>query len=87
MRVIDNNACRHCRRPIEKLEDIGWVHGELPQYAGELITCERPQPVDPRCLICDELVPAMAIGGGQMKLSRHGTPTCAGSGTRRPRPE
>lgn len=39
------DACRNCRRPIHWLDGIGWLHGELPQYAGEPITCGRPEPV------------------------------------------
>ena len=37
-------ACRNCRRPIERVEGVGWLHGELPQYAHEPITCEDPHP-------------------------------------------
>lgn len=38
-------ACRNCRRPLHWADGIGWLHGELPQYAAEDITCERPIPV------------------------------------------
>lgn len=38
-------ACRNCRRPLHWLDKTGWLHGELPQYAHEPITCERPAPV------------------------------------------
>ena len=38
-------ACRNCRRPIYLVQGIGWLHGELPQYAGEPITCETAQPM------------------------------------------
>ena len=38
-------ACRNCRRVLHWLPDVGWLHGELPQYAHEQITCERPEPV------------------------------------------
>lgn len=38
-------ACRNCRRPLHWSEATGWLHGELPQYAHEPITCERPYPV------------------------------------------
>jgi hypothetical protein len=38
-------ACRNCRRPLHWQENIGWLHGELPQYAHEPITCERAEPV------------------------------------------
>ena len=37
-------ACRNCRRPLHWSEATGWLHGELPQYAHEPITCERPHP-------------------------------------------
>ena len=38
-------ACRNCRRPLRWSPATGWLHGELPQYAHEPITCERPHPV------------------------------------------
>lgn len=38
-------ACRNCRRPIHWVDGIGWLHGELPQYAHEPITCEIAHPV------------------------------------------
>jgi hypothetical protein len=38
-------ACRNCRRPLYWSEATGWLHGELPQYAHEPITCENPVPV------------------------------------------
>lgn len=38
-------ACRNCRRPLHWLDRIGWLHGELPQYAGEELTCDRAEPV------------------------------------------
>jgi RNA polymerase subunit RPABC4/transcription elongation factor Spt4 len=53
-RVLDRNACRSCRRPIQKLAGIGWVHGELPQYAHEQPTCDNPVPVDARCPFCGQ---------------------------------
>lgn len=87
MEVVDKNTCRHCRRPIERLEGIGWLHGELMKYADMPISCESAEPIDPRCPVCSEVVPAMSIGGGYCKLSRHGKPTCAGSGTQCSRPE
>lgn len=37
-------ACRNCRRPLHWSEATGWLHGELPQYAHEPITCERALP-------------------------------------------
>lgn len=43
--VPERFACRNCRRPIHWLHGVGWLHGELPQYPGEPITCERPEPV------------------------------------------
>lgn len=39
------DACRNCRRPLHWSEETGWLHGELPQYAHEPITCQRPEPV------------------------------------------
>lgn len=38
-------ACRNCRRPLHWLPEIGWLHGELPQYAARELTCERAEPV------------------------------------------
>lgn len=38
-------ACRNCRRVLQWVEGVGWLHTELPQYAHEDITCERPYPV------------------------------------------
>lgn len=38
-------ACRNCRRPIHWAAGIGWLHGELPQYAGEPIACTNAHPV------------------------------------------
>lgn len=38
-------ACRNCRRVLQWMEGVGWLHDELPQYAAEPITCERPLPV------------------------------------------
>lgn len=38
-------ACRNCRRPLHWVDGIGWLHGELPQYASRSLTCERPEPV------------------------------------------
>lgn len=38
-------ACRNCRRPLHWSDATGWLHDELPQYAHEPITCERPHPV------------------------------------------
>lgn len=39
------DACRNCRRPLHWLHGVGWLHGELPQYAGESITCRNAHPV------------------------------------------
>lgn len=38
-------ACRNCRRPLHWLPGVGWLHGELPQYAHEPITCADAYPV------------------------------------------
>jgi hypothetical protein len=38
-------SCRNCRRPIHWVDGIGWLHGELPQYAHEPITCMTAHPV------------------------------------------
>lgn len=38
------NVCRNCIRPLHLVVDVGWLHGELPQYAHEPITCENPHP-------------------------------------------
>lgn len=80
--VLDHNACRNCRRPIELLKNIGWVHGALPQYAHEENTCEQAYPVDPRCPECDQLVVAAVVAKGRM-LTRHTVKNfmCPGSGT------
>jgi len=40
------SACRNCRRPIFFVAGIGWLHGELPQYAHQPITCEIAHPVE-----------------------------------------
>lgn len=79
--VLDRNACRSCRRPIELLKNIGWLHAELPQYAHEQNTCERAFPVDPRCPECDDLVSAANVTGGR-QLSYHRVKgfICPGSG-------
>jgi hypothetical protein len=45
------DACRNCRRPLHWLPPAGWLHGELPQYANQPITCQRPEPV------CDGDIP------------------------------
>lgn len=42
------DACRNCRRPIQLIPGIGWLHGELPQYAHQDITCEHAHPVSCR---------------------------------------
>lgn len=46
-------ACRNCRRPLHWLAGVGWLHGELPQYAHEASSCNRAEPVcdgnDPKC--------------------------------------
>jgi hypothetical protein len=40
------NACRNCRRPVHWVPEVGsWLHGELPQYAGEPLTCGPALPV------------------------------------------
>ena len=81
--VLDTNACRNCRRPIELIKNIGWLHAELPQYAHEEPTCSKAWPVDPRCPVCDSLVPGAHVADGGMKLALHypkkGLP-CSGSG-------
>lgn len=71
MCVMDRNACRNCRRPIELLRNIGWVHGELPQYAHEAPTCDRAVPVDSRCPECDGLTPGAGAFDGYVQLARH----------------
>lgn len=43
--VEKTDACQNCRRPIHWMDGVGWLHGELPQYAGEPITCTIPHPV------------------------------------------
>lgn len=50
------SACRNCRRPIAfmALAGVGWVHGELPQYAHEEITCENAHPVECKRGRCDD---------------------------------
>jgi hypothetical protein len=44
--MMTESACRNCRRPIFFVEGIGWLHGELPQYAHQPITCEFAHPVE-----------------------------------------
>lgn len=39
-------ACRNCRRPLFEVEGVGIIHGELPQYAHQPITCENPISVE-----------------------------------------
>jgi hypothetical protein len=81
LHVLDRNACRSCRRPIELIKNVGWLHGELPQYAAEELTCDTAAPVDPRCPVCDDLISAAQIGKGR-KLSYHRVKgvVCEGSG-------
>jgi hypothetical protein len=50
-RVTYAYACRNCRRPLYWLPGVGWLHGELPQYAHESSSCNRAEPV------CDGNVP------------------------------
>lgn len=42
---MSTQSCRSCRRPIQWLPGVGWLHGELPQYAAQPITCTKPVPV------------------------------------------
>ena len=80
--VLDTNACRNCRRPIELIKNIGWLHAELLQYAHEEPTCSQAKPVDPRCPVCDSLVAGVAVAGG-VHLTLHYPKTglpCTGSG-------
>lgn len=64
-------ACRNCRRPIQFVTGIGWLHDELPQYAHEPITCDNPQPAGPSA--SDEWMKCTGypITGGQLA---HGGP-------------
>lgn len=83
--VLDRNACRSCRRPIYLISNVGWLHGELPQYAHEEIACDKAVPVDPRCPECDALVPASPVGSGaSVKLVLHSSSgralPCPGTG-------
>jgi len=80
--VLDHNACQSCRRPIELIKNVGWLHAELPQYAAEPITCDRAVPVDPRCPHCGDLVVAMNVTGGYQLMTHivNALP-CLGSGT------
>lgn len=48
------DACRNCRRPLYWVEGVGWLHGELPQYAHEPIRCNHPKPVC-RVRACDHV--------------------------------
>jgi hypothetical protein len=41
----DKDACRNCRRPLHWVDGVGWLHGELPQYAHEENTCVYAHPV------------------------------------------
>jgi hypothetical protein len=52
---MSNSSCRNCRRPIYYLSNIGWLHGELVQYAHEEITCEHPHPVECRSHKCKDM--------------------------------
>jgi len=88
--VLDCNACRNCRRPIQKLAGVGWVHGELPQYAHEEPTCDKPVPVDARCPFCGQLVAGQNAGDGFKRLGRHDAGSvglCEGTGSLQPVPE
>ena len=38
-------ACANCRRPLHWVEGVGWLHGELPQYAHEEPNCGVAAPV------------------------------------------
>lgn len=38
-------ACRNCRRILDWMDGVGWLHDELPQHAARPLTCERPEPV------------------------------------------
>lgn len=39
------DACRSCRRPIHWVPSVGYLHGELPQYAHEDNNCGYAHPV------------------------------------------
>lgn len=76
--VLDDNACRNCRRGVQLLAGIGWVHTELPQHANGPFTCERPVPVEYRCPVCDQLQPKTP----DKLVARHNGPeggVCPGS--------
>lgn len=38
-------ACANCRRPLEWVESVGWLHAELPQYAHEPPLSDPAEPV------------------------------------------
>lgn len=44
--ILRRNACANCRRPVALVAGIGWLHGELPQYAHEEPGCSIAAPVD-----------------------------------------
>lgn len=39
------DACANCRRPLHWVDGVGWLHGELPQYAHEPVGCGVAKPV------------------------------------------
>lgn len=45
---LPSSSCRNCRRPIEWVGGVGWVHGEHPRYAADPITCAVAHPVECR---------------------------------------
>lgn len=38
-------ACANCRRPVQWVDGVGWLHGSLPQYAGEPAAGDPAEPV------------------------------------------
>lgn len=75
--VLDSNSCRNCRRRIQLLAGVGWMHTELPKYAHEPITCTLPVPTDSRCPVCYVLHPT----DSSRRIARHDHPnggTCSG---------
>lgn len=77
--VIERASCSNCRRPLAYLAGIGWIHDELPRYAGQPITCEMPDPVERRCTTCHQ--PQVVDNTGRVTGHRADGAQCSGSWT------
>lgn len=79
--VTVRSSCLNCRRPIAylMLGGAGWVHDELPRYAGQLITCQHPEPADLRCTSCRQ--PQVTDNVGTIASHQVDGARCPGSGS------